>query len=63
MADKTNLGDGIYATFDGDRILLTAIQKTGDHEVEHLIPISCQAFISLILFGEKFWTEDMKPDA
>ena len=62
MVDEINLGNGVTAIFDESKILLISVEKTETAEIEHMIPLDCQSFISLILFGERFWVDKDSDD-
>jgi hypothetical protein len=55
MTKETYLGDGLYASYDGDQIKLRAPREGGDHEVylDIDVMLKLMEFIGQVLHGPK----------
>lgn len=61
-SDTTYLGDGVYATFDGEQIWLKANRLFGEHYDEHFIALDLFTYQSLVEYAkQKFGTHDVPP--
>ena len=51
MTNETYLGDGLYASFDGSKISLSAPREGGDHRVA----LEPSTYHALVTFAERCW--------